>query len=175
MTLPEAIAAFIERARQEQVNAGQPDRCDNHIRAAELLTIYAAGTRIQALTDLTPALLRDFLARRYIEEIGPLIHRQPRAVSPLLSPQLDSKPDIPQPLALIDGLTAFFGWSDNAAGTEFLNKLSPILTEMERTLPRALEITGALTKWVASGRGAFNFPEFLASFEEGGRSQFDID
>jgi len=173
MTLPEAIAIFIERARQKKGDTGQPDRCDDPVLAAEFLMIYAAETGIQALTDLTPAMLRDFLARWYIEEIGPVIHSQ--SVSPSLSLQSGSKTRTPQPLALIDGLAAFFRWSDNAAGTELLNQLSPILTEMEQRLPRALEITSALTEWVASGRGAFNFPEFLASFEEGGRSQFDVD
>ena len=49
------------------------------------------------------------------------------------------------------------------------------MDEMQQTLPRALEITEALSKWLAERGGAFSFPEYLTSFEEGGHSQYDID
>ena len=43
------------------------------------------------------------------------------------------------------------------------------------TLPRADEISKLLSDWLRERGGAFSFPEYLTTFEEGGRSQYDID
>jgi hypothetical protein len=42
------------------------------------------------------------------------------------------------------------------------------------TVPRALEITAALSKHLTERGGAFSFPEFLTTFAEGGQSSYDI-
>lgn len=42
-------------------------------------------------------------------------------------------------------------------------------------MTREEEITALLAQYVSERRGAFAFPEFLTSFEEGGRSAFDFD
>ena len=60
-------------------------------------------------------------------------------------------------------------------GGDQAKRISPVLNELRRSLPRALEITNTLTNALRGRGGAFAFPEFLTSFEEGGSSQYDID
>jgi hypothetical protein len=45
---------------------------------------------------------------------------------------------------------------------------------LSANLPRALEITAALSNHLAERGGAFSFPEFLTTFAEGGQSSYDI-
>jgi hypothetical protein len=86
------------------------------------------------------------------------------------------QPDqVPEPQDLLDSVAEFFKWVDQQAGTDQAAQYSPLLIELGRSLPRALEITTALTSALRQSGGAFNFPEFLTSFEEGGSSQYDID
>ena len=42
-------------------------------------------------------------------------------------------------------------------------------------MTREEEIAALLAQYLNKRRGAFAFPEFLTSFEEGGRSAFDLD
>jgi len=75
----------------------------------------------------------------------------------------------------LDSLAEFFTWADQQAGADQATQYSPMLIELSRSLPRALEIANALTSALRQRGGAFNFPEFLTSFEQGGSSQYDID
>jgi hypothetical protein len=72
-------------------------------------------------------------------------------------------------------MAEFLKWVDRQAGIDLAVQSLPILIELKRSLPCALEITAALSSWLQERGGAFSFPEFLTSFEDGGRSQYDID
>ena len=64
---------------------------------------------------------------------------------------------------------------DQAASGRNSDDSLAVLNELRVTVPRALEIAGDLASCIGSQRGAFSFPEFLTLFEEGGRSEYDID
>lgn len=49
------------------------------------------------------------------------------------------------------------------------------ISELRRTLPRVVELTRLLTQDISKRGGPFGFPEFLTTFEEGGRSEYDLD
>jgi hypothetical protein len=49
-----------------------------------------------------------------------------------------------------------------------------LLGELRTTLPQALSASAAIREWQKDRAGAFEFPEFLTSFEEGGRSSYDL-
>jgi len=86
---------------------------------------------------------------------------------------LNAKPidRVPEPHVLVDSLAEFFKWIDQQSGGGLAAQCVPLLIELSRSLPHALEITNALTSALRERGGAFNFPEFLTSFEEGGSSQ----
>jgi hypothetical protein len=128
--------------------------------------------------------LRDFLSRWYVEKAvtsktsdSKSVERDSVSQANRHVQALDALPvvQVPDPPHLLDSLSAFFKWADQQAGTDQAAQYSPILTELGRSLPRALDITNALTSALRQRGGAFNFPEFLTSFEEGGSSQYDID
>src|SRR6185369_7040041 len=75
---------------------------------------------------------------------------------------------------VIDSIAEFFKWIKQRGAASSDDSLAA-LNELRVTVPRALEITGDLASCIGSQRGAFSFPEFLTSFEEGGRSEYDID
>jgi hypothetical protein len=68
----------------------------------------------------------------------------------------------------------FLKWIDLNTGSALEEGCQPVIAELTETLPRALEITAALSAHFRA-RGAFGFPEFLTSFEEGGSSEYDLD
>ncbi|HEU4389089.1 MAG TPA: hypothetical protein VFV34_14910 [Blastocatellia bacterium] len=49
------------------------------------------------------------------------------------------------------------------------------MAELRITLPRAIELTNLLTEEVCTRGGPFEFQEFLTTFEEGGRAEYDFD
>ena len=75
---------------------------------------------------------------------------------------------------LFESLAAFLGWAAATSGVDEAAGLS-VIEELRAGLPQALEITSRLAKWQEERRGAFGFPEFLTSFEDGGRSAYDLD
>jgi hypothetical protein len=81
---------------------------------------------------------------------------------------------LPGPQELLLSVADFFRWTDKT-NEGLTARCLQILTELSETLPRAFEITRLLSSWVQERRGAFTFPEFLTSFDEGGHSQYDID
>ena len=180
MTLAEATRHFRDYARQNDSTVDPQHQSDIHNQAPLLLTNYFSPDT--ALTAITPSRLRDFLSRWYVEKAGA---SKPNASNDALStvrriPQSVSarptEPDqVPAPQDLLDSVAEFFKWADHQTGTDQAAQYSPILIELRRSLPRALQITNALTNALRQRGGAFNFPEFLTSFEEGGSSQYDID
>jgi hypothetical protein len=180
MTLAEATRRFRDYLRQNNSTVDAQLQSAIHNQAPLLLTNYFSPDA--ALTEITPSSLRDFLSRWYVEKacaskpndsksVGHDAHSAGRRI-----PQSLNAPDqVPEPHDLLDSLAEFFKWADQQAGTDQAAQYSPILIELSRSLPRALEITNALTSALRQRGGAFNFPEFLTSFEEGGSSQYDID
>src|SRR5438128_9899082 len=114
---------------------------------------------------MTPARLRDFLSRWFIENAGSAFHRA--------SPP-SSTVAFPDPFKLSDALAAFIEWM--ARRTDFAaDECLAVVAELRERLPRAIAISTRLSEWLAGRGGAFGFPEFLTSFEAGGRSQYDFD
>ena len=147
MTLREASARFLEHL---QPNDSQGEAAAQaHARTLQFLTSYLPEA---ALTELTPVRLRDFIARWYVEETN---HQ-------------------PAPGELLNSLSAFLSWVDANSRPTLEQGCRSVIAELQESLPRAIEIGRALSSQLKA-RGAFGFPEFLTSFEEGGRSQYDID
>ncbi|MGA9771851.1 MAG: hypothetical protein WBV94_22665 [Blastocatellia bacterium] len=145
MTLREAIAGFLEQSVKD---APQP---------FDLLTAcFSPDIRVD---EITAARLRDFLARWYIEQAGS-------------TSEADSTVE---PELLCDALAEFFRWAESAACFSSAEDHIRILSELKQSLPRALEISVSLSERLAARGGAFGFPEFLTSFEEGGHSSYDMD
>src|SRR5215510_3759610 len=148
MTLGEAIGRFL---------AHDAENRSSHEPSLTLLKNYFAyDTKLE---EISASRLRDFLARWYLQIA--------------CSSKLDDS--VPDTCELLDSLTEFCGWADEQTDDIPFEQLSPLLIGLRHRLPRAIEITGKLSKWLRQSRGAFSFPEFLTSFEEGGHSQYDID
>ena len=145
MNLVEAIDGFCRDPRPE---------VSHHAHSIELLRDYLSSRPPGGLTYPLPTLLRDFLSRWYIEATA--------------SKQL------PPPDAILESLAVFLRWLDERTDTSLEAECSPVLRELSMTLPRALEITAAVSKHLAERGGAFSFPEFLTTFADGGQSSYDI-
>ena len=166
MTSAEAISAFLEQAGERV-----PAR-DELAASLDLMEGFLSGKKISLVAEITPQILRDFIARWYVEEATFTSKSEDRLYS--ASEITEAVPArLPDPLSLITALDAFFDWIDRQAGAS--EELRGIITELGSTMPRAVEIGRALSLHVVERGGAFAFPEFLGSFEEGGRSQYDID
>jgi hypothetical protein len=174
MTVEEAIASFLAQAGKRP-ETGDPVSDDGDMPASlALLAAFLSAKKIHDLIEITPRVLRDFVARWYVEEAtlasqsGNRLHASSEVSNP--APAF-----LPEPLRLIGTLDAFCGWIDGHDTTGTPEKLRDIISELGSTMPRAVEIGRALSLHVIERGGAFAFPEFLSSFEEGGRSQYDID
>ncbi len=144
MTIREASARFLEQQKPKNSQSNKA-----HAQTIQFLTRYLPDA---ALAELTPARLRDFIARWYVEETN---HQ-------------------PAPQALLNSLDVFLSWVDTHTPSAIEEGCRSVIAELETTLPRALEIARVLSLQLKA-RGAFGFREFLTSFEEGGRSQYDVD
>lgn len=182
MRLVEATSRFLDYARQNDSTVHPPLQAGIHNQALLLLTTYFSADA--TLSEITPSSLRDFLSRWYVETASGSKPNDSKSVeqdghsTPSRIPQaLNAQPtdQVPEPHDLLDSIEEFFKWADQQAGANQAAEISPILIELRRSLPRALEITNALTRSLQERGGAFHFPEFLTSFEEGGSSQYDID
>ncbi|HWN98922.1 MAG TPA: hypothetical protein VNS63_06580 [Blastocatellia bacterium] len=147
MTLREASARFLEHLQKKKSRGEDP--APAHARTLQLLTSYLPEA---AFTELTPARLRDFIARWYVEHTN---HQ-------------------PVPQEFLYSLEAFLSWVDVNEPSKPDQSCHSVIAEVQESLPRALEIGRVLSSHLQA-RGAFGFPEFLTSFEEGGRSQYDLD
>jgi hypothetical protein len=130
-----------------------------------LLTEYFSADA--ALADITRSSLRDFLSRWYLEKEGGSTQAD--------SASAERNGRVTASLDLLDSIEHFVSWADKQNGTDQSTELAPVLNELRDSLPRAVQITSVLTDAVRAHGGAFTFPEFLTSFEEGGSSQYDID
>ena len=182
MTLAEATQLFLDYTRQNDSTVHLQLPSAIHDQTLLLLANYSSPD--SALADITPERLRDFLSRWYVEKAGASrlsdssysehdVHSTAIRMSQAL--ERHAADLVPEPRDLLDSLSEFFKWAHRQAGTDQAAHFSPILTELSRSLPRALEITNALSRSLRERGGAFTFPEFLTSFEEGGSSQYDID
>jgi hypothetical protein len=170
MNLALAKAAFLEE---------QAERLHPGVAVASLELLYTYFSNL-SLKELGPAKLRQFLSVWYLEEA---VRRSASAV------HTDNFPDAQTLLAC---LMEFFSWlakagTDNTNSVDYSATAMPetgdetmaqewlaVLQSLQETLPRAIAITGSLTDALANQGGAFAFPEFLTSFEEGGQSAYDI-
>jgi hypothetical protein len=144
MTIREASARFLEQSNPKNSQGNKA-----HAQTIQFLTSCLPDA---TLAQLTPARLRDFIARWYVEETH---HKL-------------------APLVLLNSLRVFLNWVDTHTPTVVEDGCRSVIAQLEETLPRAIEITDVLSSQLRA-RGAFGFPEFLTSFEEGGRSQYDVD
>lgn len=182
MTLGEATSRFLDYAGRNDSTVHS--RLEPAVHNQTLLLLNAYFSADAALSEITPSHLRDFLSRWYVERAcaskpddSNSIEPDDRSSSDRIPRALNAKPidQVPEPHHLIDSLAEFFKWADQQANADRAAQYSPILIELRSSLPRALDITNALTSALRERGGSFNFPEFLTSFEEGGSSQYDID
>ncbi|HSB08154.1 MAG TPA: hypothetical protein VLM38_01475 [Blastocatellia bacterium] len=155
MTLAEAGAEFLEH-----INARRPSAApaDSSTQANALQALTRCFSSNAEPREITAAKLRDFLSRWYVEEAF-----------------ASGAGDPDDAAKLVDSLAEFFEWARQRGLIDLTSETSGVLAELRQTLPRALDIARELSSWIKARRGAFNFPEFLTSFEQGGRSQYDID
>jgi hypothetical protein len=173
MTLAEATRRFRDYLRQNNSTVHSRSQSAIQNQAPLLLTDYFSPDA--ALTAITPSSLRDFLSRWYVEKACASKPNASNDAHQSVNARPTEPDQVPEPHDMLDSVAEFFKWADQQAGTDQGAQYSPILIELRRSLPRALEITNALTSALRERGGAFNFPEFLTSFEEGGSSQYDID
>jgi len=174
MRLRQAIASFLDHARQsESIVKVSLESC---ARALELLTTYFSHDI--NLAEITTATIRDFLNRWYVERAGSRSSEMTTAESALpaaLTSESEEACRAPEPQALCDSLREFFVWAQGDAELDKADEYIGLLEDARKRLPRALELTALLSQTLAERGGAFAFPEFLTSFEEGGHSQYDLD
>ena len=174
MTIAEAIAAFRARAGGQTEARERDSERDDLSAPLYLLADFLSHKRITDLNGITPPVLRDFISRWYVEEAtlpsqaGELLYASSEISGPVSG-------KLPEPRELTSALEAFFEWALAHAEAGPPSDLLGVVSELESTMPRAVEIGKALSAHVAGRGGAFAFPEFLTSFEEGGQSQYDID
>lgn len=165
MTLGVTSASFLAFIRENESSSPQ-SRSPAHEKSVLLLTEYFSSNI--ALSEVTPPRLREFLGKWYVEKA--CASRRNHVESDAAESDV-----VPGPRELLDALAQFFKWADQQAGTDLDERSSPVLLELTRSLPRAIEIADVLSSWLRERGGAFGFPEFLTSFEEGGHSEYDID
>jgi hypothetical protein len=173
MRLAEAIAGFLDSLTQKSSTLAQTPQAHAYEQATRLLTEYFPPNF--QLNEMTEARLRDFLARWYLERVCTSTMKSTESVAPSVSSIREEPCQLPAPQQLLTSMSDFLLWADNHFAHELTARCSQTLTELGETLPRAIEITRLLSKSIRERRGAFGFPEFLTSFEEGGHSQYDID
>jgi hypothetical protein len=214
MKLLDAKAAFLAFRQRSQTSVAPSDNPSTTAVRADLVSSALASSETKGLADtlellcgsfanlpvddLTPARLREFVSRSYLEAAcaGAATHQV--------------RENFPDPQTLLQSLAEFFLWVDEpaadpgfqenppdscpheplsqpftrerlnnsfahkGAGNTLARERLAVLKSLQATLPRAIEITFTLSVYLADRRGAFSFPEFLTSFEEGGQSEYDI-
>lgn len=185
MTLAEAIARFLDSIHRTPSTVTAQLQSHSHDRATQLLISYYGAASTPG--DVTAASLRDFLSRWYLEKactsklnlsgfrIAESIEPDSTTVSPVAGSKPPESDQFPAAQELLASIVALFRWIDENTGDALTARCSQTITELSETLPQAIEITRLLSSWTHGRRGAFTFPEFLTSFEQGGHSQYDID
>jgi len=152
MTLDEAVTKFLEHTRANSTHTTGVDPSSDLLQA----TARHFGRDADAKTISTER-WRDFLSTTFVEMC---FAGEIRAVVIPVIPEL---------------FASFVAWWSSV---ELINdNLETIkrLGEQQIEALKAVELGARLADWNRSRRGAFEFPEFLVSFEQGGRSQYDID
>lgn len=187
MMLAEASSNFLAFTSK---NAGLRHSGSLDHEKALLLLIEYFSSNI-SLSEITPARLRDFLGKWFVEKARHSPHH-PVEQLPGNSTATSSETvntdrnqitetaestSFPQAVELLDSLMQFFQWiyQESEGAYQYASQSSSVIEQLSHTLPRALEITKVLSLWLRKRGGAFAFPEFLTSFEEGGHSEYDID
>lgn len=180
MTLAEATAGFLEFIRQNPANITPQLQPDTHEQAIELLLSYYS--RDSLLNAVNAESLGDFLARWYLEKACTSNFNTPESIERVsttdpgnLGSELPHPDYLPAPQQMLASMTGFLKWLGKNTGEKLTEQCFQTLAELGEPLPQAIEITRLLSSWIQEQRGAFSFPEFLTSFEEGGSSQYDID
>jgi hypothetical protein len=162
MTLAEATAQWLEAtARDDSV---PQEVTESRALSLALLAKYFGAD--QPIDEFTPARLRDFLARWFIENTDTQTYRVTVQELSIKSPDIE---------ALVDSLTAFIRWMAPKVAIIKESEYRSIIVELRDRLPRAIAISAQLSKHLAERGGAFGFAEFLTSFEAGGHSAYDLD
>ena len=168
MKLGEAKAGFTASLQQRRFELNGVEDFEKVI--TEVFALLESRFTDLAVEQITPARLRDFLARWYVEEASAkILQPTPPSASPV--PQPSGRPET---TTLIKVLSAFFTWLRELSPDNFGEEHLAILNELQKPLLRAVAINVALSRHLASCGGAVNFPEFLTSFEAGGHSEYDI-
>lgn len=180
MKLAEATAGFLESIRQNPATVTPQLQPHTHQQTTELLLSYYSTDSL--LNAVNAASLGDFLARWYLEKSCTSNLNTPESIERVSTTHprnpgsdLPNSDCLPAPQQLLASMTGFLKWVEETTGEKLTERCSQTLTELGETLPQAIEITRLLSSWIQERRGAFTFPEFLTSFEEGGSSQYDID
>lgn len=173
MKLAEATAGFLDSIRQTPATVTPQLQPDTWEQTAQLLTSYFSADSL--LTAMNAESLHDFLARWYLEKACTSDMNTSKSTESFITVDLPHSDHLPAPKQLLASMTGFLAWVEENTGEELTARCSSTLTELGETLPQAIEITRLLSSWIQERRGAFTFPEFLTSFEEGGSSQYDID
>jgi hypothetical protein len=182
MTLADITASFLEHISQSKSPVQSQVQSGSHEQTMNLLRGYFSADA--TLTDISAFALRDFLARSYLEKACTSKFsdtKAPELEATLaetvgLASRERAKPDsLPEPHEVLDSLEEFLEWAEQQTGLDLVSQALPILGELSDSLPRAFEISDSMWSWLRDRGGAFTFPEFLTSFEEGGHGQYDID
>lgn len=180
MTLAEATADFLESIRQNPAALTSQLPPHTHEQTTRLLLSYYSTDSL--LTAMNAASLGDFLARWYLEKActsnlntAESIERVSTTDPRNPGSEIPHSDYLPAPQQFLASMTGFLKWVEETTGEKLTEQCSQTLAELGETLPQAIEITRLLSGWIQERRGAFAFPEFLTSFEEGGSSQYDID
>jgi hypothetical protein len=181
MTLAEATSSFLHYAGNEATVLARIQPAATNRALSFLISCFSPDA---SLGEVTASKLRDSLSRLYVESASVGEPRNWESLESDSSSTADGTcGDInanrtgpaPEPLDLLDSLEEFFKWTERQTGTGQAAEISKMLIELRQSLPRALAITTTLSRTLRERGGAFHFPEFLTSFEEGGGSQYDID
>jgi hypothetical protein len=156
MKLADAISAFLEQTAGEQTSSGDL-----------LKSLVEHLGRDAEITDLAPERLFDFLNRSYIAgtEHSRIDPKQGIAADRCAREDVE---------CFSEAFARFVDWGlkNNVPLGE---DCRGVVEEARDAISRALEISERLAKAMHRDRDAFGFPEFLTTFEEGGRSEYGLD
>ena len=141
-----AIEEFEHYVRQ----TAKPEVAETYLKSLGSLRRFLHA---YSLSSITPADLRRFISRWFVDHDSLGIH----------------------PQEFLTSLEEFFAWTERVTRDPAAGISLNVVKEFSQSLPRATEITRALTDHLTQRRGSFSFPEFLTTFAEGGQSQYDLD
>jgi hypothetical protein len=151
MRLSDAIELF------ESSGLGETRPSESCQQTLYHLQAYFSELGLSCLAEFTPERVRDFAGRYHVD--------QSKATARFRSDE------VTRFLACLSKFVLSAGELEDARRIEF----EGVINELRSTLPRALRISSALSSHISERGGPFGFPEFLTSFEDGGRGAYDFD